>query len=493
MSEQIDSTSLTPPLVRSPVSHASRVSHKLSAVDGEMSSLAAEAATAKSGLRLLARACVPLLERCRLLALHKRLLTGWYGRISVSIAGIGDDNRTLYMPDSEPIPSVTEAVRPAAGPSTAILVKGMRALAAALSRGSSSLGTETEVNIRDRRLGSHEERAFESPPRSSTSSSKGEDSERDRVTDGGERVFHCPLVSLRAVGLVGVAVQRLLRLAACKKERRQRQQRGRSGSSRPPAVDRGGTAAGKGCKADSEPTNATAANASDDVYVVESNIEEHRGYVVDSDSSSGGRREQRASKIGAHSPARRSPEIWRDSGHTLPLRARSTQHDGDLIPLGVGSGDTGSVRMLSEGDVPPISAKVLANGGAAARCLLSPIGPRTKGTSGRALAGDAPEYGRSAAARCRALLEVLVIAEGSERDSVEGVRVARGQVASDAPTLLQMLARGQVGHWRRLEDRGLVPMLPVTRGTHNGTAVRDAGGELNGGGASRVIASRYAR
>lgn len=150
--------------------HLCRVSKHVDEMNGRISALSAEASAANRGLHLLARACVPLMERCRLLAMQKRLLR--------------------KMMHEQPLTSIELE------PVAVQLTDGLGALVAALD--DSAEGRTNTRRRRDARGG-------------------GE----DKV--GVREMLSCPprpLVSLRAVGIAVIAAQRLVRLAAFRASRR---------------------------------------------------------------------------------------------------------------------------------------------------------------------------------------------------------------------------------------------------------------------------------
>lgn len=139
-------------------------------MNGRLTALSAEASAANRGLHLLARACAPLIERCRLLATQKRLLT-----------------KMLHERPLTPV-----ELEPVAAP----LTDGLRALVAALD--DSTEGTTSTRRRGDKRGGE-----------------KGEGGVREILSRAPR-----PLVSLRAVGIAMVAAQRFVRLAAFRASRR---------------------------------------------------------------------------------------------------------------------------------------------------------------------------------------------------------------------------------------------------------------------------------
>ncbi|CAM9947148.1 unnamed protein product [Scytosiphon promiscuus] len=152
---------------------------------------------------------------------------------------------------------------------------------------------------------------------------------------------------------------------------------------------------------------------------------------------------------------------------------------GGVIPLGQ-RGSGGGVALLGEHEVVPTTALTLS-------FLLA--------SGGSAGGGSGSGAGRSAAARCLGLLgELVVVREAEGARGGAGVsRVFDGGLSDAAglPSLLQLLAGGQAGHWRRLERRGLVPTTPWGCGADG-----DGGGKTHPlwrGGASRVVAGRCAR
>lgn len=428
-----------------------RISSRVTAINVRLSALAAEASAAKNGLRLLARACSPLLERCRSLAAQKRLLTRWYGSLAAGEAVVRERELHRGWRDMAGAP-----------PDTTLLVDGLRALVAALGSreaggqdGNSVVGGEDGMG-RGFSLGS-----MPSPPlprvagepRGVRSGVRCQDQEgrRDGLgceghgrTVSGSAGFRChPVVSLRAVGIASVAVQRLRRLAACRARHRE-------------AARRAGDVGGAGDDDNTKP----------------------RGDRPGSGNSTGkrgggggvcGEEREDASTGGLHSPVERSSPGRTVKPGRSPVASRANvgdfSNDDDVIPLGPWG--FGGVALLSEADVPPLPPTALANEGHPEAFLLSSAANSRRGS-----------------ARCLALLSALVVPEGGSPGG-EGGRVGRDGMA-EAPTLLQVLAAGQPGHWRRLEERGLVP-------TRFGDCGDGGGGGYGDAGSSRVFSGRCAR
>lgn len=139
-------------------------------MNGRISALSAEASAANRGIHLLARACAPLIERCRLLVTQKRLLRKML------------HERPLTPVDLEPV--------------AVPLTDGLGALVAALD--DSTEGRTNTRRKRDARGGGEDERGV-----------------REMLSR-----LPRPVVSLRAVGIAMIAAQRLVRLAAFRASRR---------------------------------------------------------------------------------------------------------------------------------------------------------------------------------------------------------------------------------------------------------------------------------
>lgn len=434
----------TKPLSSSPSSKTCgrrRISDQVSAVNSRLSSFAAEASAAKAGLHLLARACVPLIERCRLLAAQKRLLAQWQ-RSTTAGASFG-------VTETNEIPYSNEAAPPSAG----LLVSGLRTLVAALGResqrGEGHSGRrdshEEEDKLRRQVPGSVGARGG-SPGSGAVASGKSCCSQPQR-----------PVASLRAVAIALVAARRLAKLAAYRAERRN-SARATTGA-RTPLRDGAATD-----KAYSSPAAARGTGGSGGDPV----------------------RGQSACSTG-RCPSTQSPPVRRKSP-TSRLRSRDRDYDSGVIP--VGPAGSGGVPLLDETDVSLLHGGLLVNGEAAA-FLRSPFRARTAVSPG----GDADAAaadGNTAAVRCLELLGVLVASGGGE----EGRALPGGGFGIEGmagrPTLLQLLAAGQVGHWRRLEERGLVPLRRGSCGAREGRG-GGIGSESFEIGASRVIAGRHAR
>ena len=338
-----------------------RISSRVADVNDRLSALSAEASAAMAGLRLLARACAPLIERCRLLATQRRLLA----RLSVDYAPIIRTSMLMAEPDID----------------VSHLMDGLRALVATLDRCDNKKRTdarcgEWQADARRRESGGGE----------AASEKVCENLFRETVVPFPS--YRPPLVSLRAVGIAAVAARRLLRLAVLRASRR-------------------------------------AASMQEMTC----------------------------------SPMRR---IEQPGCSPCVQRENPNHHDcdgNDVIPLGP-LGRTGGVSMLCEADVSfVLPVTVLAR-------------------------AEASGGGQSAAARCLGLLDALVRCRGSD----PGAR-GSGDGEDEEPSLLQVLVRGQAGHWRRLEQRGLVPARRLASWGSCG------GGALRGShrGTDRIILGRIAR
>lgn len=462
----------------------------MSAANASLSSLAEEAAAAKHGLRLLARACVPLIERCRVLAAQKRLLTKWHGPRSPAsggrgFVGAGAASGTSMMP----VPRGTGGAAQATAPG--LLLGGLRSLAGALGREAGgqpgrSNGEEAGSNCEDREGDAQTRSAGRSGVGDGETARDGDcvrrhqtrgkrqqrqrrqqqlEEEEDRKDEE-----QPPLVSLRAVGIAAVAAQRLVRLAACRAARR--------ASTRAAAARRAASAAATAATPAEKTLAPTQASGTSD----------HRG------------------------PLR--------PGHD---RASGDAGGGGFIPLGPWGSAGRGVALLDESElVPPMSVSPALSSvfyagtyctaaGARASAPKEAAGASDPATADADAGADAagvavgcgPGGGRSrddsesAATRCLELLGALVAnssdehcgrpagAEGSQRRGGEGALRCYLQDVLAGPSLLQVVAGGQAGHRSRLEKRGLVVPAPWAAGR--------GCDPLAGGGASRVVAGRCAR
>lgn len=338
---------------------------------------------------------------------------------------------------------------------SASLLSGLRALVAALDRegqrgeGHGGRREPHEEDIPHRQLpGSAGERGG-SPGSGKAVDSKACCSQR-------------PVVSLRAVAIALVAAQRLAKLAAYRAARR--------GSSR--------VATGAG-------TPPTGDVPTDETY---GSLGAARG----GGGGGGGARdpERRQGDYTGRCPLTPPPACRRGSDSLPPTTSLGSRRgcENGVIPLGPAG--SGGVPLLDAADVRVPSAPALAEGVASAvACAWSPLrtgwGAWASGRDASASADD------TAAAQCLEILDVLVAAGGSRMG-----RTLRGGFGIEgmdgSPTLLQVLAAGQVGHWRRLEERGLVSSRRGSCGVPGGGGGGTRSQSL-AGGASRVIASRHAR
>lgn len=460
-----------------------------------LTALSNEAWAAKAGLRLLARACLPLLERCRLLAAQKRLLTKWQVSKTKTVAAAaaisrkkkggrrGTTNRTLsenayYQYSSEAAAAATQegtgASAQAPAPDTAVLVDGLRALVAALSRdfcfrqvdrsprrrvGGGSSESDEEDNVSCRTAEKRNSAPPPAPP---------------------PVVFQRPLVSLRAVGIASVAVQRLVRLARNRSVVRQRLwQRQKSQAAMAsagtekivPSSDENHVGGGSGCSSVADggmpfstrgPSTQTTARSS-------------RSPLPSPDQHNGHTQHVFISPLSRVFPIALIDH--NDSGGVIPIEQRGGRGAG---------GSSGGIRMLGDEDVLSLSATTaLTNKKSPVAAFLSrpPSGKEEEALS-IAGGGGSP----SAATRCLGLLSVLVVDGGGRVSRAAGS--VGGRMSSHELTLLEVLAAGQVGHWRRLEERGVVPSR--LEAGWNGSGSRCGEGLVHGR-ASRVIAGRYIR
>lgn len=440
-----------------------------------MSSLKQEAAAAKAGLRLLARACDPLFERCRSLATQKRLLCRWYGY------GYG------YRTGSDPLDNDKDSGLP---PEASLqLMDGLRSLVAALGRedaedvgvdrvrgrpasspgwlggvgivaGADSARAEMRRDgnsvggINDVGWARHWGAGMATRPAAVTAADRPTGGEEGECKGNRDRRHTGNLVSLRAVGIALVAAQRLRRLAALR------------------AVARAAEATMTFALGDSGAASSQA----------------HCGGAKNSGT-------------GPNSNGQIRMQPWEQNGPR-----RRTAH-GDVIPFGTpgGGGGTGGgsggVAMLCDSHVLPLSSPTALIEGPAFPLLLPSPNAATASSSPL----SSPATVRGSAERWLGVLRILVShgLGGEERAGAGSTRCAAELDRS--PTLLQVLADGQTGHWRRLEERGLVS-LPVRLRSCGGGG--GGGGEEGGRGRCdnnaegigfgrrgfcRVAASRYAR
>eukprot|EP00752_Nemacystus_decipiens_P007392 g6611.t1 len=457
-----------------------RTCKRLSAANVSLSSLAEEAAAAKHGLRLLARACVPLVERCRTLAAQKRLLTKWHGPrpgAPGALATAGEGGGTMVL----------QAARGAGGAAHAtaaeLLLGGLRSLADALGRetgarqrgrppgggvGSNGEGEEGDAHPRSAGRNGGQDRKKARDGGSLRRHQKRGQQQEDGAKEEQEEE-HRPLVSLRVVGIAAVAAQRLARLAAYRAARRAC---ARAAATR--RVSR--AAAAPACE--TLPAKATGTMS------------------------------------GQCTPPPPPPPTSDRGGDGTD--------DGGFITLGPRGLAGRGVALLDEDELVPLTSvsSALSSLFSAADSIGISTAPggRDSGPKGTAGAPDAAaaaaaavvgcngggrlrDDGESAAARCLELLDALVGSSAFEgggrpagtkdsrrRGGREGtLRLFLGNVAD--PSLLQVVAGGQALHRSRLEKRGLVPRPPWAAGGDT-TCDPFAGGRA---GASRVIASRCAR
>ncbi|CAN0163984.1 unnamed protein product [Ectocarpus sp. 13 AM-2016] len=442
----------------------SRISGNAAALNARLSTTTEEASAAKAGLRLLVRACLPLLERCRLLAEHKRLLAKWHGSAAAADAAAaarrgggavigaaarrsGARGRGSGVGGDAASAEAAAAAAAAAGsqqPTTVLIIDGLRSLVDALDQD----GDEEEGQA-GRGLGSDNRReGFPSPasrthgtPRRPGSCEGGGGCGEVGDTAGNfhyhqhhdKRQQRRPLVSLRATCIAAVAVQRLVRLAACRASRR--------GAAR-----------------------AAAAATTDS----------HTDLPPPPPPPPGGR-----------------PGLSRQGDVGIGE---------DIISLGPrGSGGS------SGGGVPMLLDTQVVSPGSMSLALTSLLADHSKDGTGdpsqagglacRSDCGGGGGGGSSDGERCMGLLGALVVVDAGDVSSAAtgewlgrgGTAVVTGAArdAAGRTSLLQVLAGGQVGHWRRVEKRGLVPW--AGRGGGSGSDPRLLGG------ASRVVASRCAR
>ena len=341
-------------------------------------------------------------------------------------------------------------------PSANLLVNGLRALVTALGRQEGERG-EGHGGRREPNEGD-----IPHPQLPGSAGERGESPGSGTTVDRKACCSQRPVVSLRAVAIALVAAKRLAKLAAYRAARR--------GSPR--------VAAG----ARTPPT--------DDAATVETygSLGAARG-----EGGGGGASdpEQGARATGRCPPMR--PPACRRGFDSLPSTTSLGLRrgcDNGVIPLGPAG--SGGVPLLDAADLRVPSGSALADAVAAAAAMASARSPFRAGWGAWASGRDAPaSAGDTAAARCLEVLDVLVAAgDGGKGRVLRGGFGIEGMAGS--PTLLQVLAAGQVGHWRRLEERGLVSSRRGSCGASEG----GGGGSRSqnvAGGASRVIASRHAR
>ncbi|CAM9519732.1 unnamed protein product, partial [Ectocarpus sp. 8 AP-2014] len=461
----------------------SRISGNAVALNARLSTITEEASAAKTGLRLLARACWPLLERCRLLAEHKRLLAKWHGSSAAAAAdaaaaaarrgggavlgavarrpraggrggGVGGDAASAEAAAAAAAPGSQQ-------PTTVLIIDGLRSLVDALSQD----GDEEEGQA-GRGLGFENgggdppapaSRAHGTPRRPGSSEGGGGCGEVGDTAGNvhnhqhhDKRQQRRPLVSLRATCIAAVAVQRLVRLAACRASRRE-------------AARAASAAATADSSQPDPPPPPTAAG-------------------------------------GRPGPSRRG-----DAGIGEAI-----------IPLGPRGSGGGS----SGGGVPMLLDTQVVSPGSMSLALMPLLADHSKdGTGDPSQAGGAAcrsdggggggGGGSGDGERCMGLLGALVVVDAGNISSAgtggsggaapaaatgdwfgrgsEGAAVVTGAArdAAGRTSLLEVLAGGQVGHWRRVEKRGLVPWAGSGGGSGSDPRLL--------GGASRVVASRCAR
>lgn len=438
----------------------------MTTMNNYQSSLIREAAAAKSGLRLLARACVPLLERCRSLAAQKRLLSRLEGGLRLSA-----DHERIEM-------ETTTGAR--AMPDASLFVDGLRSLVAALSR-EGAAGDDFVESIAGRPstlpgwLGGV---SVASQGRTMSGGDVSGDGPRGAVRGMGARGDarlgikgaikmnrqreHCDrqsqtsLVSLRAVGIAVVAAERFRKLAALR---------------------------------------AAARAAEATLTISLETVVERRDEAPPSDD--GGGTWSRARQRNQQRPLRRLPRGFSPSGDVIPL-GRSWRGRGG------GVWGEGGVAMLSDADVRLLTSPTALAEGTEFAFLLAPSAPETTEAAAVAAVAAVPTAtAGGSAVRFLRLLDALVSSyAGVGTDERTAARTNRAAAFVDGdtctPTLLQVLAEGQVGHWRRLEGRGLVNLPVQLRSGTSGNNGGGAGG-CGGIGASgdgcvcRVAASRFSR
>ncbi|CAN0559071.1 unnamed protein product, partial [Ectocarpus sp. 12 AP-2014] len=457
----------------------SRISGNAAALNTRLSTTTEEASAAKAGLRLLVRACLPLLKRCRLLAEHKRLLAKWHGSSAVAAADAAaaaaarrGGGAVLGAAARRPgaggpgggvggdAASVEAAAAAAAGsqqPTTVLIIDGLRSLVDALSQD----GDEEEGQA-GRGLGFDNRRGDSPAPASRThgtprrpGSCEGGGGCGEVGDTTGNVHYHQhhdkpqqrrPLVSLRATCIAAVAVQRLVRLAACRASRR-------------------------------EAARAAAAATTD-----------------------------------SHPDLPPPPPP--PGGRPGPSRHGDVGIGEDIIPLGPrGSGGS------SAGGVPMLLDTQVVSPGSMSLALMSLLADHSKDGTGdpsqaggvacRSDGGGGGGGGSGDGERCMGLLGALVVVDAGNVSSAGtggsgaaasaaatgewlgrgggGTAVVTGAArdAAGRTSLLEVLAGGQVGHWRRVEKRGLVPWAGSGGGSRSDPRLL--------GSASRVVASRCAR
>lgn len=508
-----------------------------------LSSLAKEASVAKTGLLLLARACGPLLERCRSLAMQKRFMLRWYGGVSprsgrgsapAAYCGPLKEGSGLYRGSSSPIIDANND----ADVSWPLVVDGLRGLVTALGRGGGggggqgsrcldrenspfsmsspgfaavSVGFGLEREVGDGRggggaggdgsqrglgrpetgvdmvgsgrvgvLGRDEAAATSVAAAASVAEARRGGGKGGREENGSGRGREGPsskcVVSLRAVGIALVAAQRLWRLGRLR------------------AIARATKGKADATVAFAKQCAVVGGGGDGNNGVGDGRIGNNTLPAVD--TNDGGRWTQW--------PLRQHPTALSD---LIPLFPWDTGGGGGSIGSGAW-GNSGGVVMLSEADVRSLSPMALTEGpvfafltaaaaeaeaAASAVPAVVPTGVTTatdlSGTPFSVIGGSVSSSG--SAARCLRLLDALLVPDdgdsggsGRQRPGREGDGAG---VARDSPTLLQALADGQAGHWRRIEERGLVPLLgPV--------ATTGSGGRVNGRfGVSRIAVGRFIR
>ncbi|CAM9140621.1 unnamed protein product, partial [Pylaiella littoralis] len=484
----------------------SRICARVAAADVHLSSLAEEASAAKTGLRLVARACAPLVERCRVLAAQKRLLIKWHGPATSATSAAAADGGQRDRMASPGCRFSGGAAAPtvAAQPRTAVLlVDELRSLVAALGRESREAEGQRQDGQHGRGLGpsdgggSSSGSALSSTPLRSTGGDGGGSSggvggngntagnpdtgmfQQRKQQQQQQDEHQQPLVSLRAVGIAAVAVQRLLRLAACRAARRDSARAAstaRTDAARAAAAAAAATASAGGTTTTTTTTTTT-------------------------DATSGCARAHRPPPPPSPTRSRPDTRLQQNNGSNDDGGVCDGNGDGGVISLGPRG--SGGVAMLAENEIVPPPSMSLAlsslldrratdgNGAIAAAAASPASAPAPAGNSGGGGGGGGGTgcgEGDSAAARCLGLLSALVlenaswgrgwgVVRGSAGGAAGGGVMAGGVGEAGAgPSLLQAIAGGQLGHWWRLEKRGLVPSPP-----------------WDGRSASRVFASRCER
>ncbi|CAM9419672.1 unnamed protein product, partial [Ectocarpus sp. 6 AP-2014] len=464
-----------------------RISGNAVALNARLSTVTEEASAAKTGLRLLTRACWPLLERCRLLAEHKRLLAKWHGSSAAAAAdaaaaaaarrggaavlgavarrpraggrggGVGGDAASAEAAAAAAAPGSQQ-------PTTVLIVDGLRSLVDALSQD----GDEEEGQA-GRGLGSENgggdppapaSRAHGTPRRPGSSEGGGGCGEVGDTAGNvhnhqhhDKRQQRRPLVSLRATCIAAVAVQRLVRLAACRASRRE-------------AARAASAAATADSSQPDPPPPPTAAGGRPspsrhgDAGIGEAIIPlGPRG----SGGSSGG---------GGGVPMLLDTQVVSPGSMSLALMSLLGDHSKD------GTGDpsqAGGVACRSDG-----------GGGGGGGGGGSGDGERCMGLLGALVVVDAGNVSSAGSGGSGGAASTAATGEWFGRGG-EGPAVVTGAArdAAGRTSLLEVLAGGQVGHWRRVEKRGLVPWGGSGGGSGSDPRLL--------GGASRVVAGRCAR